>query len=410
MPGARFAFVLLAAAIACSPSVRAPDLVPRDRTREELLAALAHDPQDFRAMVELGIVSEKLGQYGEALAAYRRAEAMHLPGPVRKAVEQRLTALTRLRLTAEVRAALAAEQSLAVAAPRPNTIAVLPWTYLGSRPELKPLERGLAHLVVSDLAKVSRFTLLERERVQLIADELALGSAGRMDPATAARSGRLLRAAEVIQGSIRETSAAAIRLEAQVVSTTTAELRASGSASDQLAQLFAMEKLLVLDLLERLGVTLTPAEQRAIAERPTADVQAFLAFSRGLEAEDRGDFAAATRQFGQAATRDPSFEAARQRAAANRRAGSSVSMTPSRLAQTLRIEPAHTRTLPAASGIRAVQLASALQGIAPTLAGRLMQHPGRLTAIRGRLAEALRQDDLGRLGTLGQLVVTIPRP
>jgi hypothetical protein len=31
-----------------------------------------------------------------------------------------------------------------------------------------------------------------------------------------------------------------------------------------------------------MGVAITPAERRALSERPTADLQAFLAFSRGL--------------------------------------------------------------------------------------------------------------------------------
>jgi hypothetical protein len=61
-------------------------------------------------------------------------------------------------------------------------------------------------------------------------------------------------------------------------------------------------------------------------------------------------------------------------------------------------------------GVRGAQLAAALQGIAPTLAGRLGQKPGKLVGVRARLAEALRQDNPARLGAIGQIVVTIPRP
>jgi tetratricopeptide (TPR) repeat protein len=366
-----------------------------DRSRDVLLAVLALQPQAFEAALQLGLTYEALQQYDDALDAYHRAGAMKLSGAERKAIEGRVVALTRVRLAVEARRAIAAESALVRTAPVPNTIAVLPWSYLGANVELKPLERGLAHLVLSDLAKVPRFTLLERERVQAMADELELGAVGQVDPATAARSGRLLRAAEVVQGSIRETNAGAIRLDANVVSATTAEVRASGSASDQLDQLFAMEKALVLELLGRLGVALTPAEQRAIAERPTADLQAFLAFSRGLEAEDRGRFTDAAQFFQQAAARDPSFNAARQRAARNTAAGR-----------------VGTGAAPKGrvAGIRGVQLAAALQGIAPTLAGRIGQKPGRLAAIRARLAEALRQDNPERLGTIGKVVDQIPRP
>ncbi len=421
----RAALFLLTAVAACAPGVRPTEATPADlptleaqraqhsnepdaltaigisfyearayeRSRDVLLAVLALNPQAFRAAVQLGLAYEALGNYDDALATYRRAGAMKVSKGERRTVEARVVALTRLRLAAEARQAVAAEQSLAATPPIPNTIAVLPWTYLGSNPELKPLERGMAHLVVSDLAKVSRLTLLERERVQALTDELALSTAARIEPATAARSGRLLRAAEVVQGSIRETSGESIRLDANVVSATSAEIRASGSASDQIRQLFSMEKSLVLDLLARLGIALSPAEQRAIAERPTADLQAFLAFSRGLEAEDRGNFGDAARLFQQAALRDPSFRAAREHSAQN-----------------VRIGQAPMGRLPTASGMRSAQLAAAIQGIAPTMAGRLSQKPGRLAALRARLAEALRQDDPSRLGTIDKIQSTIPRP
>ncbi|MGH7536872.1 MAG: hypothetical protein ACREMG_15015, partial [Gemmatimonadales bacterium] len=63
-----------------------------------------------------------------------------------------------------------------------------------------------------------------------------------------------------------------------------------------------------------------PAERTAISERPTRDIQAFLLYSRGLEAQDRGDFAGAAQAFQAAVQRDPSFSAAGQAAASNQAA------------------------------------------------------------------------------------------
>jgi hypothetical protein len=211
-------------------------------------------------------------------------------------------------------------------------------------------------------------------------------------PATAARSGRLLRAAEVLQGAIHETSPGEIRLDANVVTTNTSAIRATGTASDRLEQLFSMEKSLVFELLDRMGVSLSPAEHRAISERPTADLQAFLSFSRGLEAEDRGDAAAAARFFETASTRDPGFRAARR---------STAPVSAARLAS-----PMASRV----AALRTGQLAVALQTIAPSAAGRMLRSPIRLPALRSRLAEALRQDDPSRLAAIGQTTTTIPRP
>src|SRR5262245_11623526 len=335
-----FLGTVLIGSVACAQRIRAPELTPagldsldasraraaRDpdaltaigiafyearafaRARDVFLAVLALEPKSFTAAVELGLSQEALGDLDAALAAYQRADALKVSKSDRKLVGARLLALTQVRFAAEARRAIAAESAVAATPPVPNSLAVLPWTYLGQNPELKPLERGLAQLVVSDLAKVSRFTLLERERAQALQDELALGAAGRLDASTAARAGRLLRAAEVVQGSFRDAGGS-IRLDANVVSATTAQVQATGSASNQLDQLLAAEKAVVLELLGRWGVALTPAEQRALSERPTADLQAFLAFSRGLEAEDRGHLDEAAQYYEQAAIRDPSFAA-----------------------------------------------------------------------------------------------------
>lgn len=375
------------------------------RARDVLAAALALDPRSFRAAVYLGLAHEALGEWEAAQAAYRRAGGLAGSRGDRALVEQRLTALTRARFADAARRAIAAEAGLGADPPAPNTIAVLRFSYFGPDSALKPIETGLTHLVVTDLAKVGRFTLLEREAVQALADELALSAEGRVEPGTAARSGRLLRASTVVQGAVRE-SGSGVRLDAAMVNTADTAVRAQASASDRLQELIAMEKAVVLQLLERLGVSLTPAERRAIEERPTADLQAFLAFSRGLEAEYRGDLSGARRAFQDAAGIDPAFRAARDRAAAVQRAQAAG---PERLAALAARAGGRPRGRDAGPGARANQLRTAIQTVAPTLAGKLRFGP-LPPGMRSRLAEALRQDDPSRIGSIGDIVVIIPRP
>jgi hypothetical protein len=121
----------------------------------------------------------------------------------------------------------------------------------------------------------------------------------------------------VVQGSLQEgANQNQIQLDAAVVSATNASVLATGQAADHLQQLFTIQKTVLFRLLERMQIPLSPAERRALSERPTADLQAFLAFSRGLEAEDRGDFGAAQTEYRSALARDPNFRAASQRAGA----------------------------------------------------------------------------------------------
>lgn len=275
---------------------------------------LAARPGDARAELGLAAAYEGLHQLDSARAAYARVEAARPPGSVQRQLETRLRLLARRQLAEAARAAVANEAALATQPPRPNTVAVLPFRYLGADAQYQPLERGLAQLVVADLAQVGSLTLLEREAVQRLMDELKLTELGLVDPATGARSGRLLGAERVIQGSFQDLAGERLRLDGAAVVTTSGTVAAAASADDQLRRMFDAEKALVLDLLQRLGVSLTDAERERIAERPTASLQAFLAFSRGLAAEDRDAFPEAAREYRAAVRLDPAFRQAAQRA------------------------------------------------------------------------------------------------
>ncbi|MGH7559564.1 MAG: hypothetical protein ACRENB_00945, partial [Gemmatimonadales bacterium] len=65
---------------------------------------------------------------------------------------------------------------------------------------------------------------------------------------------------------------------------------------------------------------------------------------------------------------------------------------------------------PAGAPGKAAQLRTGIQGVAPTLAGKLRLEMHRHPQMRSRLAEALRQDDPSRIGSIGEVIVVIPRP
>jgi TolB-like protein len=192
----------------------------------------------------------------------------------------------------------------------------MPFRYTGTDSTYAPLSRGLAALVVTDLSHVHSLRLLERERVQALLDEMKLSESGRVDPATGARSGHLIGASNVVQGQF-DVQPNQVRVNAAVVRTADAGVAATGTGSDRLQALFDVEKQVVFQLLGKMGITLTPAEQTAISERPTRDLEAFLLYSKGLTAQDQGNYAAASQAFTQAAARDPGFTAAGSAAAAS---------------------------------------------------------------------------------------------
>jgi TolB-like protein len=227
---------------------------------------------------------------------------------------QRLALVGRRELEYQARLALAQESQLSTTPPEPNTIAVMPFAYTGSNEDIRPLSRGFAQLVVTDLAKSRQVRVLERERMQAMLDEMHLSASGRVDSSTAVRSGRLLRAARVVEGSLLDQGNI-LRADAAVVDVATTGVSGNAQSALELNRLFDMEKALVIDLFRSLNIQLTPAERGALDQRPTQNLQAFLSWSRGLEAEDRGDFAGAQGFYDQAARIDPGFLGAQQSSA-----------------------------------------------------------------------------------------------
>ena len=278
--------------------------------RAALGRTLNRQPDNTEAQVYLGYTYEGLAQFDSARAVYARLEAGKPSGDLRRLLNGRLELVARHEMVYQARQALAQESTLSRTPPPPNTVAVMPFRYLGTDSTYQPLSRGLAALVVTDLGRVHNLRLVERERLQALMDEMKLGESGRVDPATGARSGRLIGASQVVQGQF-DVQPTQIRMNAAVVRASDAQIAATGAGNDKLQALFDVEKQVVFQLLDKLGIVITPAERVAISERPTRDIQAFLLYSRGITAQDEGNYAAASQAFQAAVQRDPGFSAAK---------------------------------------------------------------------------------------------------
>ena len=261
-----------------------------DDARAALGAASLLEPKDGTTALYLGLAAEELGDLAVAKRAYSTYLSVGRTSRVRSQLQSRLAALARRELSEDAKRAVEQERALGADAGSPTTVAVLPLRFSGGDSSLRPLGRGLAELLTTDLARSTQITVLERARIQAVLDELALQQSGQTDSATNVRAGRILRAGRLVQGSILQLGESRLRVDAAVVDVPTTRVRGVAHDSDELEQLFALEKRIALDLFDELGVTLTVAERNAIEQRPTRSLAAFLAYSRGLTAEDEGRY------------------------------------------------------------------------------------------------------------------------
>jgi TolB-like protein len=263
------------------------------------------------AALALGLAYESLNRVADARRAYGDYVERGRDGSLKVRVRERLALLERRELEEAVRSALAREGELANTAPTPNTVGVFPFLAVTDDPEMKPLGTALAELLTTDLSQTDRLTVVERAQVQALLTELSLGESGRVDPATAARSGRLLGAANLVQGRV-EPSGSDLSVQAVVVSVPGGrDVPAPVRETDALARIFDMEKRLALALYEQMGIQLTQAERERVTRQTTTNVQALLAFGFGLEAADAGLDVEAATHFVRALNLDPGFDLAR---------------------------------------------------------------------------------------------------
>lgn len=267
-------------------------------------------PSNALGPMVIGRCQEKEGRYDLAFATYTEFTGRYPQARGVAAVRAMAQLALRALAAQTAKLALARESTLTAQPPEPSTLAVLPVTIAGDS-TLQPLSRGLAELLTSDLAMVRSLRLLERVQIGALLDELKLGQTERADAGTAARVGRLLRAERMVQGVASITPNGPVRLSATVVRGDGA-VRSGAQANGTFQQLLDLEKQLVFSLATQLGIQLTDAERQRILRQGPKNLAAFLAYSEGLDALDRGDYRAAAAAFGAAVRADPSFQAARQ--------------------------------------------------------------------------------------------------
>ena len=281
-----------------------------DDAAQYLRQAYVEDADDAKTLYYLGLLNEAEGDPDEALKYYARFEDVSVRSAFRPLLKGRYESLVRERIEQEMGALAAREDSLATTGDvLPQTVAVFPFAYRGSDTRYAPLGRGLGEMVQADLAGIGGLQVVERLRLQSLLDELSLSQSEAFDPATTPRVGRLLRAGRAVGGSF-DVNNRDLRIDAALWNWEAQPTPNLQTRSDDINDLFRLKREVVLGIVEQLGVPLTAEERAMLNEVPTRNLQAFILYARGLEEEDAGDFAAAAGLFRESVKADPSFERA----------------------------------------------------------------------------------------------------
>ncbi len=181
-------------------------------------------------------------------------------------------------------------------------IAVLPFENGGSygkdKEDFDALRKGLAAMLISEMAQNPEVRLVDRFETQRVLDEQGLAVAERVDKETAAKIGKLVGARYMVTGSFIDLYGD-FRIDARMINVETGEImkvvRSDPKYHDR-RDMFRMiqsvaERVMADNRLPQLPAA---SAQRAPRQVPT---EALALFSRALLYQDRGDRAKAVEYY-----------------------------------------------------------------------------------------------------------------
>ncbi|OLB52218.1 MAG: hypothetical protein AUI08_01210 [Gemmatimonadetes bacterium 13_2_20CM_2_65_7] len=170
-------------------------------------------------------------------------------------------------------------------------IAVLPFSNGGSYGQAKEdydaLQRGIAGMMISELARNPAARIVEREQIQQLIGEQNLGAQGRVDSATVARIGKITGARYMVMGTFVDFYGD-FRIDVRLVNSETSEIVKTESDKVQRDHLFDLIRTISERLMK--DVNLPQLERRASDQRMDRRIptEALTYYSRALLYQDRG--------------------------------------------------------------------------------------------------------------------------
>jgi eukaryotic-like serine/threonine-protein kinase len=195
--------------------------------------------------------------------------------PIRLAVERALSKVPSDRFPTVLDFLQAVEapevQPVPAAAPKKG-IVVLPFTNLSPDPDNAYFADGLTEEVIADLSRVRALTVISRT------SSVKLKETGW----DLRRIGHELNVRYALEGSVRRAGSA-LRITAQLIDLETDGHVWSEKYSGTVDDVFDLQERLSRQIVEALRITLTPPEDREIAERPIADIRAYEYYQRARQ-------------------------------------------------------------------------------------------------------------------------------
>ena len=196
------------------------------------------------------------------------------------------------------------------------TVAVMYFTNsaLTGNADYAALSKGMAEVLITELARNPTIRVVERDRLQALLEEQNLSTAGRVDKETAVQVGKILGARHMLMGTFIIDPRENMRIDVRAVNTETSEIEYVESIEGKADKLLGLISQLGAKVNDGLKLPSRPASIARFSDsggKNPNQFRAMLLLSRAIEAQDNKNLQGAVALYKQAIEANPDFERAK---------------------------------------------------------------------------------------------------
>jgi TolB-like protein len=174
---------------------------------------------------------------------------------------------------------------------RRTTIAVVYFdnnVMMKDKDRFEPLKKGFADMLITELSKINKFRVVERQRIQNIMDEFELSKQqGLVDEATKTRLGKFLGAQLILLGGFSGFKEEQFRVDARIIQTETGLTVSTCEITDEFESLFTIVKEVAKKVVEDLKIDLSSLEKKELGRSVKGTGEELLKYSKALSIQDK---------------------------------------------------------------------------------------------------------------------------
>ncbi|BDD86059.1 CsgG/HfaB family protein [Desulfofustis limnaeus] len=205
-------------------------------------------------------------------------------------------------------------QTQPAAAESSKSIAILNFHNRTGQKRLDALQKGLALLVINDLAKIDSVTVIERTKMQAVIDAMQTGTGGSglLDDSAALTAGKALQAYYMVNGAVTEGALEQLEASAALIDVPFGNRIDLPTSAGPEQEFYRIQKDVTFHVIDALNIYLPPQLRRSLEVPSSASTTALLAFFLGVDHSDHGEYRQAAEMYTRALAEDPTLDLARE--------------------------------------------------------------------------------------------------